>query len=68
MCCCVGCIGWASNCRVCTYGGVLVASIVGFWTVGFALSGVGGFLIAGFTHVGGYLSPGLWASGRQGLH
>ena len=28
----------------------------------------GGFLIAGFTHVGGCLSPGLWASGRQGLH
>ena len=33
--------GWASNYRVCTCGGVLVARVMGFWMAGFALSGVG---------------------------
>ena len=32
------------------------------------LGAQGGLLIAGFAHMGGYLSPVLWASGRQGLH
>ena len=66
MTCCVGCTGWASNCRVCTCGGVLVARVMAFWTAGFALSGVGGFLIAGFTHVGGMLVArvvGFWTAG-----